>query len=539
MAGAGEDWGAVFPFRAKSLQNSPPILGQATSAVMNSIVNRKTGRVAGALPADLYTAAQVRELDRVAIEDQGIPSITLMERAGAGAYDVLTTRYPAAKNLIVVCGGGNNAGDGYVTARLAKENGLNVKVISLVAPDKLRGDAGICAKKFLDVDVIGETVSPTVFAGADLIVDALLGTGLARDVSGRFAGVIGLINVAAAPVLAIDIPSGLNADTGNCMGMAVKADATLTFIGLKRGLFTGAGPEFCGEILFSDLGTPANVHAKVSAGARLIEPAIAAKNLPARPRHAHKGHYGHALVIGGDYGYLGAVVLAGSAAARVGSGLVTVATRAEHANHLSLFRPELMTVAAASSRDLNVALDRASVVAIGPGLGQSDWAMELFARVLQTRHPLVVDADALNLLAADPQRRQNWVLTPHPGEAARLLGVTTKELQVDRFESITSIQDKFGGVIVLKGAGSLVMDAKGLIHLNKSGNPGMAGGGMGDVLTGVIAGLIAQGMEPDKAAATAVYLHGHAADVCAAGDGERGMLAGDLLPVIRSLVNPG
>ncbi len=489
------------------------------------------------LPVDLYTAEQVWELDRVAIEDRGIPSITLMERAGAGAIDVLAARYPDAKNLIVVCGGGNNAGDGYVLARLAKENGLGVRVIALVEPGKLKGDAAVCAKKFLRTGAIEETIGIADLAAADLIIDALLGSGLNRDVKDSFAEVIGLVNESAAPVLALDIPSGLNADTGNCMGTAVRADMTLTFIGLKRGLFTAEGPEFCGEVLFSDLGTPDDIHANVKAGARLIKPSNVAKNLPMRPRDAHKGRHGHVLVIGGDYGYLGAAVLAGSAAARAGSGLVTVATRTEHASHLSLFRPELMTVAASSSRDLNAALNRAGVIAIGPGLGKSDWALELFSRVLQTRLPLVVDADALNLLALESQRRQNWVLTPHPGEAARLLGVSTKEIQADRFATIRALRDKFDGTIVLKGAGSLVLGTDGPIHLNCSGNPGMAGGGMGDVLTGIIAGLVAQGMEPDVAAVAGVYLHGHAADLCAV-EGERGMLAGDLLPIIRTLVNP-
>ncbi len=487
-----------------------------------------------ALPAKLYTAGQVRELDRIAIEERGIPSITLMERAGGSALEVLTRRYPGATNLVVICGGGNNAGDGYVLARLAQQAGLNVRVVALVEPGQLRGDAAASAQKYLHTGTVQDTLS---IDGADLIVDALLGSGLNRQVGGVFADAIGLINGSAVPVLALDIPSGLNADTGVCMGTAVRADATLTFIGLKRGLFTAQGPDFCGEILFSDLGTPADIHASVSAAARLIKPAGVLQNLLARPRHAHKGRYGHVLVIGGDYGYLGAAILAGSAAARTGAGLVTVATRVEHARNIPLFRPELMTAAVTSTRDLDTVLNRVSVVAIGPGLGQSDWAMSLFAKVLQTRLPLVVDADALNLLALEHQRRENWVLTPHPGEAGRLLDVATEDIQADRFAAVTSLRDKFDGVAVLKGAGSLVVDATGPIYLNRTGNPGMAGGGMGDVLTGVIAGLMAQGMVPGLAALSGVYLHGHAADLCA-GEGERGMLAGDLLPVIRSVVNP-
>ena len=487
------------------------------------------------LPVELYTAAQVRELDRLAIEEQGIPSLTLMERAGADALDALTGRYPGARNLVVLCGGGNNAGDGYVLARLARQAGLEVRVIALVEPGRLKGDAAASAQKYLQT---GSVETALALEGADIIVDALLGSGLNRPVEGSFAEAIELINAASVTVFALDIPSGLNADTGVCLGSAVRADATITFIGLKRGLFTAEGPEFCGEILFSDLGTPADIHVAVGAETRLTRHEEIMRNLPPRPLHAHKGRYGHVLVIGGDYGYQGAAILAGSAAARAGAGLVTVATRPEHARTIPLFRPELMTAAVTAARDLDALMERVSVVAIGPGLGQSDWAISLLAKVLQTRLPLVVDADALNLLALEPLRRENWVLTPHPGEAARLLGITSTEVQTDRFAAVTSLRDRFGGTVALKGAGSLVAGATGPIRLNRTGNPGMAGGGMGDVLTGVIAGLVAQGMEPGVATVAGVYLHGHAADQCAAG-GERGMLAGDLLPVIRSLVNPG
>jgi NAD(P)H-hydrate epimerase len=491
--------------------------------------------MAPALPAELYTAAQVRELDRLAIEGQSIPSLVLMERAGAAALDALAGRYPDAGNLVVLCGGGNNAGDGYVLARLARQAGLEVKVIALVEPGRLKGDAAATAQKYLQN---GNVETALALEGADIIVDALLGSGLNRPVEGSFAAAIEQINAASATVFALDIPSGLNADTGVCLGSAVRADATITFIGLKRGMFTAEGPEFCGEVLFSDLGTPAGMHAAIDVEARLIRHEEVTFNLRARARDAHKGRYGHVLVIGGDYGYQGAAILAGCAVARAGAGLVTVATRPEHARTIPLFRPELMTVAVNVPRDLDALLDKAGVVAIGPGLGQSDWAISLFARVLQTRLPLVVDADALNLLAHEHQYRENWVLTPHPGEAARMLGMTVGEIQSDRFAAAASLRAEFGGVVALKGAGSLVACATGPVLLNPTGNPGMAGGGMGDVLTGLIAGLVAQGIEPDTAAPAGVYLHGLAADHCA-GEGERGMLAGDLLPVIRSLVNPG
>lgn len=493
-----------------------------------------------ALPLDLYTAAQARELDQLAAQDWGLPSLTLMERAGAAAVERLTQRYPDARNLLVVCGGGNNGGDGYAAARLALEQGLAAQVAAVADPERLQGDAAHCARRFAEAGpgLIEKTLSPAALARADLIVDALFGTGLSRVAQGAFLAAIDMINEAAAPALALDLPSGLCADAGTPLGAAVKADATLSFIGLKRGLFTGAGPECCGEVLFDDLGAPAGLYQEVKAGAALIDPASVAQGLPHRPRHAHKGDCGHALIIGGDRGYLGAALLAGSAAARAGAGLVTVATRPEHAAQLALFRPELMTVALKAPQDLSGPLRRADVVALGPGLGRGEWAAGLFAKALETRLPMVVDADALNLLAADPQRRQNWVLTPHPGEAARLLETSVQALQADRFAAVAALREKFGGTALLKGAGSLVLKAQGPIRVNRSGNPGMATGGMGDVLTGLIAGLVAQGLAPGAAAVAGVCLHGQAADACAAASGQRGLLAGDLLAALPPLLNP-
>ncbi len=488
-------------------------------------------------PTRLYTAAEVRELDRAAAKELKVPSLTLMERAGAAALQVLRVRYSGARRLAVFCGGGNNAGDGYVLARLARKKGMKVTVIALADPASLAGDAAVAARRHLRTGSVETAVSPAALAGADVIVDALLGSGLDRDVTGAYAQAVELMNESPVPVLAVDIPSGLNADTGARMGAAVKADATVTFIGMKRGLFTADGPEYCGEVLFDDLGAPAAAYARSAVAAQLLDPREAAQQLPPRPRQSHKGRHGHVLVVGGDHGFLGAAVLAGSAAVRTGAGLVTVVTRPQHAACLALHRPELMTAAATFFGDLASLLARASVVAVGPGLGQSDWAVELFAGLLESRLPLVADADALNLLAREPQRRDNWVLTPHPGEAARLLGTSSEEVQSDRFAAAAALQDKYGGVIVLKGAGSLVLDADGITHVNCSGNPGMGSGGMGDVLTGVIAGLLAQGLEPGAAARVGTHLHGRAADLCAAA-GERGLSASDLLPVLRSLVNP-
>ena len=258
--------------------------------------------------------------------------------------------------------------------------------------------------------------------------------------------------------------------------------------------------------------------------------------LPLRVRASHKGDYGHVLVVGGDHGMAGAVRLAGEAAARTGSGLVSIATRRAHAASITAARPELMCHGVESAHDLRLLLQRASVVAIGPGLGQSAWACGMLAAVLQTRLPLVVDADALNLLAQEPMQCDHWVLTPHPGEAARLLGITAQQIQADRLHAVQALQQRYGGVCVLKGAGSLVC-ASDAMTLCEAGNPGMASGGMGDVLTGIIAGLLAQGLSLVDAANAGVYIHATAGDR-AAQEGERGLLASDLLPQLRRLVNP-
>lgn len=257
--------------------------------------------------------------------------------------------------------------------------------------------------------------------------------------------------------------------------------------------------------------------------------------LPARSPTAQKGDFGHVLVIGGDHGMSGALRLAGEAALRTGAGLVSVATRADHAAGISTSRPELMSHGVESVAQLSPRLKRATVLAAGPGLGQGEWGRKLFSAVLESSLPMVVDADALNLLAAEPVRRDNWILTPHTGEAARLLGQTVEQVQADRIAAAVALKQKYGGVVVLKGAGTLVVDATGEIAMCNEGNPGMASGGMGDVLTGVIAGLLAQGCDLTESARQGVCLHAHAADL-AAQEGQRGLLASDLFPYLRRLL---
>lgn len=489
------------------------------------------------LPQLLYRAADVRALDRIAIEDCGIGGAALMERAGAAAFALLQQQWPQARRIAVLCGGGNNGGDGYVLARLAHAAGLDVSVHPLTPVAALRGDARVAADKLLAAGVQPQAWHGDVLKQAGLVVDALLGTGLDREVQGELRTVIEAVNAAGLPVLALDIPSGLHADTGQELGLAVAATATITFIGLKQGLFTGAGPSLTGTVFYSDLDVPHEIFARVPPSSLRVTYATEKQALKRRSRTAHKGSFGHVLVIGGEAGYAGAARLAAEAAARTGAGLVSVATRAPQAAAICMARPELMVHAVEQVEHLSPLLDRATCIAIGPGLGQTEWSAQMLALAVEARLPLIADADALNLLAADPVKRTDWILTPHPGEAARLLGCATAEVQSDRFAAVHQLQERYGGIVVLKGSGSLIRDDRQETVLCDAGNPGMASGGMGDVLTGIIAGLVAQGLMLSVAARLGVCLHAAAADA-AARDGERGMLAGDLMPWLRKLANP-
>lgn len=489
------------------------------------------------LPQNLYTASGVRELDRLAIQERNIAGLDLMERAGQAAFAFMQNRWPQAKKILVVCGIGNNGGDGYILARLAKTANLDVRVIQLGEKSKLKDDALAAAEKCETLGLHAESYDQSFIVEADIVVDALFGTGLDRELNGDWYQAIIDINSLSGLVLALDIPSGLNANTGKSMGTAILADATVTFVRMKQGMMTAEGPGYCGEICFSDLSLPADIYSQEAVSSRRIELKDFVTKLPPRKRDTHKGQCGHVLTIGGDYGYAGALRMAAEAAMRVGTGLTTVATRPEHALNIPLARPELMSAAISSASDLNILLAKATVLVIGPGLGQSDWASALFAKTLQTKLPMVVDADALNLLAIEPTVSNQWILTPHPGEAARLLSCSTAEIQSDRFAAARAIQSKYGGICVLKGSGSLIIDQEQSISICGAGNPGMASGGMGDVLSGVIAGLLAQGLQAADAARVGVCLHAAAADK-AATLGERGMLASDLMPHLRTLANP-
>lgn len=489
------------------------------------------------LPANIYSVASVREMDRRAIEDMGIPGYTLMQRAGSAALRAARQRYPDASRWQVICGSGNNGGDGYVVARLAAQQGIVVSVLSLVDTETLCGDA---AKACADFAAEGGIVMPwrgELDAEAELLVDAILGSGLERDLSGLYADAVAAINRHRADVHAMDIATGIHGDTGAVMGSAVRAALTTTFVGLKAGLFLGAGPHYCGEITYSDLEIGDEVRSGIAPRFRRMDDAQLTRLLPPRARGSHKGDFGHVLVVGGGPGMAGAARLCGEAALRAGAGRVSVATHPAHAAQLSAARPELMSHGISSPKDLSQLIEKVDVIAFGPGLGLSDWARELYGLVSTSGKPAVWDADALNLLAGSPVSSAHRVITPHPGEAARLLGTTAAEIQADRPASLQSLSARYGGVAVLKGAGTLISSASGVPLVCTSGNPGMAAPGMGDVLTGVIAALLAQGLSPQDAAAVGVELHARAGDVAALG-GERGMLASDLIAALPGVANP-
>lgn len=487
------------------------------------------------LPYALYRARQVREFDRIAIEEYDIPGAELMERAGSGAYRFLKQRWPDLSEIVVVCGTGNNGGDGYVVARLASQAGLRVRVLQLGEAPQLKGDALIMAESWT---ALGHPIEPFEDLGnPDLIVDAVLGTGLERDVTGRWASAIEQINRHPAEVFAIDIPSGLHADTGRIMGCAIEAAATISFIGLKQGMFTGRGPDCCGEIIFDALGIPARVYAHQLLACKRIDWRKRCGLVTPRRRTAHKGDFGHLLVIAGDRGYSGAARLAAEAAARSGVGLVTLATHPDHAHCINLGRPELMVRGVSEVQEIEQLTQRADALVLGPGLGRNAWGEMCYRAALDTTLPVVIDADGLNWLAEWPQQRKNWILTPHPGEASRLLGNDTKRVEYDRFQAAEKIQQRFGGVVILKGAGTLICDGSTQpASLCSDGNPGMATGGCGDVLSGIIGAFMAQDYTNREAAEMGVCLHAAAGDRAAA-NGEIGLLAGDLLPEVRTLLN--
>ena len=489
------------------------------------------------LPSEIYSVESVRAIDGAAINDAGVSGYALMTRAAQAALAHALDSFPDAGRWQIVCGAGNNAGDGYVLARLAGQQGIAVSVMAVVPPESLAGDAATAYMDFAAEGGIHVDWQGQLDAEASLLVDALLGSGLTRPVEGEFADVAEAINAHAAPVLALDIPAGIHGDSGEVMGVAVRSDLTVTFVGLKSGLYLGDAPGYVGELKYADLDIPPECRQGKPVRMRRIDNTLRRDCLPPRKKNAHKGDFGHLLVIGGGPGMPGAIALCAEAGLRCGAGRVSIATHEEHHSAIAAARPELMSHAVRSAAELEMLLQQATALVIGPGLGQSEWGAGLFAVAAKSTLPLLLDADALNLLSASDVRRADWILTPHPGEAARLLNKSGAEIQQDRLAALGELQKQYGGTIVLKGAGSLVSSADGTPWLCTGGNPGMAAPGMGDVLAGVIGALLAQGLSAELAAAVGVDVHARAGDQAALA-GERGLMARDLMPYLRQAVNP-
>jgi len=465
-----------------------------------------------------------------------VPAATLMARAGTAALALIKCRWPQAKRLLILCGIGNNGGDGFELAQQARAEGYHVVVIQ-VGKAPISAESSTARDAFLSAGSHIQDFKDAL-PSADIIIDALLGTGINRKVSGELSAIITAVNkVTHTPILSLDIPSGLHADTGIAQGSAIKATITISFLGLNQGLFLNEGSYYSGTICFDPLQISATILGSFTPIIRRINLTDNAALLAPRKRSGHKGLYGHLLVIGGDHGMSGAARMAAEAAARVGAGLTSIATRVEHSHFVNLTRPELMCYGVENTDDLSPLIKRANALTVGTGLGQTAWAECLFQVAIESQLPMVIDADALNILSRNPHHCDNWILTPHPGEAARLLGCTPADIQADRFKAAEDLQKRYGGTIVLKGATTLINNGEVPTRLSTWGNPGMASGGMGDVLTGVIGGLLAQGFSLMNAACVGVTLHGMAADKAAEQDGERGMLAMDLMPHLRHLAN--
>lgn len=493
------------------------------------------------LPQRLYCAEQVKQGEQVVASKMQLPMFDLMARAGQALFDHVQQQWPELKTMLVCCGTGNNGGDGYVLAYLAKQAGIAVQLWQLGQASALTGDAAIARDLWLseggDIDRPDKQIPEQV----ELIVDAMLGTGIKGPVRSQAADVIRTINADNRQVLSVDVPSGLDCDIGVAPSEVVRATTTLTFIAVKQGLLTGIAKSVVGKLYYAALDVQEEFEQLVKPSCWRVSEMDVIDLLAPRHVLAHKGSHGRVVCIGGDYDMAGAIALSSQGCLRTGAGLVAAITRTDHITPLIVRTPELMALGCERADEGHVKqrLEWADVVVIGPGLGVENWGRSFYQLLTQPdiidKLNLVFDADALNLLAQEPSYNDKRVLTPHPGEAARLLGCSVSDIESDRFLAVSNIQKKYGGVVVLKGPGSLIFDGENYA-LVQEGNPGMASGGMGDVLSGIIGGLLAQRLTLFDAARLGTWIHSRAGDL-ASQNGERGMLASDLFPYIRQLIN--
>ncbi|HHA1502570.1 TPA: bifunctional ADP-dependent NAD(P)H-hydrate dehydratase/NAD(P)H-hydrate epimerase [Enterobacter ludwigii] len=487
------------------------------------------------IPHSIWHADDLRHAEKEAADSLGITLYELMQRAGEAAFNVTRTAYPESSHWLILCGHGNNGGDGYVVARLAVAAGIHVTLLALESDKPLPEEASAAREAWLNAGGVIHATDIVWPEEIDVIIDGLLGTGLRSAPRDPVATLIARANAHSAPVLALDIPSGLMAQTGTTPGAVIQAAHTVAFIALKPGLLTGKARDVTGTLHHNALGLESWLAGQETHVSR-VDASLLAQWLPPRRPTSHKGDHGRLVIIGGDHGTAGAIRMTGEAALRCGAGLVRVLTRIENSAPIITARPELM-VHELTPQSLEESLEWADVVVIGPGLGQQAWGKQALQKVENFRKPMLWDADALNLLAINPDKRHNRILTPHPGEAARLLNCSVAEIESDRLLSARRLVKRYGGVAVLKGAGTVVAsdEALGIVD---AGNAGMASGGMGDVLSGIIGALLGQKLPLYDAACAGCVAHGVAADKLAARYGTRGMLATDLFCTLRRVVNP-
>ena len=510
----------------------------------------------------LVTASQMREMDNMTINEAGIPGVVLMENAARSATKVFLDHFnpPDNSSIVIFCGKGNNGGDGYVMARYLHETGMNIAVGIIGEKTAISGDAlvnlNIIEKLCLEISEIVNDEALAAFQGriikSSYLIDGILGTGLNSPVRGIFKKVIENVNLSGKPVMSIDIPSGLNADTGQKMGTAVRADLTVTFGFPKPGQLVYPGAELVGRLVNIDIGIPAMISDRFESSYRLIEPEDFISDICRNKKNTHKGSRGHLLVLAGSTGKTGAAALTAMGALRAGAGLVTVGVPESLNPILECKLTEAMTtplsenadgtLSLKAEKDIYRLLSGKTALAIGPGLSTNKETVELVCRIIKECDlPMVIDADAINAISLTSGSLEfldeKKILTPHPGEMGRLIGLETREIQADRLRVAHEFVKKWRCNLVLKGARTIVADSKGILHINPTGNPSLATGGTGDVLTGIISGLLARGLSEVKAATAGVYLHGLAADYFAEQNGESGLMATDLLDTIPYLMD--